>query len=94
MRVALAGIASIVGPDAVAFGVDFYRIGALVFVSGLALLSALMLRAGVMRPVAVLWLATFAASLSGERLGAGLHRGGRSAGGELSAGRRHAQGLG
>lgn len=62
--VALAGIASIVGPDAVAFGVDFYRIGALVFVSGLALLSAVMLRAGVMRPVAVLWLATFAASLS------------------------------
>lgn len=61
---ALAGVASIVGPDAPAFGIDFYRIGALVFVSGLAGLSVLLLRAGMMRNSAVLWLATFAASLA------------------------------
>jgi hypothetical protein len=62
--VALAGVASIVGPDAPAFGVDFYRIGALVFVAGLAGLAVQLLRAGLMRVSAVLWLATFAASLA------------------------------
>jgi hypothetical protein len=62
--VAQAGIASIVGPDAVLFDIDFYRIGALTFVGGLALLSALMLQAGVMRVAAGLWLATLAASLT------------------------------
>jgi len=60
---ALAGVASIVGPDAPAFGIDFYRIGALVFVAGLAGLSVQLLRAGLMRVSAVLWLGTFAASL-------------------------------
>lgn len=62
--IALAGVASILGPDAAMFGVDFYRIGALTFVSGLALLSLIMLRAGVMRIVAALWLATFLSSLA------------------------------
>jgi len=62
--IAMAGIASIVGPDAAMFGIDFYRIGALIFVGGLALLSAVMLRAGVMRIVAALWLATFLSSLT------------------------------
>jgi hypothetical protein len=62
--IGLAGIASIVGPDAVLFDIDFYRIGALTFVGGLALLSAVMLRAGVMRVAAGLWLATFLASLT------------------------------
>ena len=62
--IALAGVASIVGPDALMSGVDFYRIGALTFVSGLALLSAVMLRTGVMRVAAVLWLATFVSSLT------------------------------
>lgn len=61
--IALAGVASIVGPDAPAFGIDFYRIGALVFVAGLAGLSVQLLRAGLMRVSAVLWLGTFAASL-------------------------------
>jgi len=61
---ALAGVASIVGPDAPAFGIDFYRIGALIFVAGLAGLSVQLLRAGVMRASAALWLATFAASLA------------------------------
>lgn len=62
--IALAGVASIVGPDAAMFGVDFYRTGALTFVSGLALLSLVMLRVGVMQLVAALWLATFLSSLT------------------------------
>jgi hypothetical protein len=62
--IALAGVASIVGPDAQAFGIDFYRIGALVFVAALAGLSAQLLRAGLMRTSAALWLATFAASFA------------------------------
>jgi hypothetical protein len=62
--IALAGVASIVGPDAPAFGVDFYRIGALAFVAGLGGLSVQLLRAGRMRLSAGLWLATFAASLA------------------------------
>ena len=57
--VALAGVASIVGPDAPAFGGDLYRIGALVFVAGLAGLSVQLLRAGVMRVSVGFWLATF-----------------------------------
>lgn len=61
--VALAGIASIVGPDAQAFGVDLYRIGALVFVAGLAVVSVQLLRARVMVPSAALWIATLAAAL-------------------------------
>jgi hypothetical protein len=61
--IALGGVASIVGPDAPAFGIDFYRIGALVFVAGLAGLSAQLLRAGLLRLSAALWLATFASSL-------------------------------
>jgi hypothetical protein len=61
--IALAGVASIVGPDAPAFGVDFYRAGALVFVVGLAGLSAQLLRAGLMRTSATLWLLTLVASL-------------------------------
>lgn len=62
--VTLAGVASIVGPDAPAFGIDFYRVGALVFVAGLAGLSVQMLRAGVMRASAALWIATLVFSLS------------------------------
>lgn len=61
--VALAGIASIVGPDAQAFGVDLYRIGALVFVAGLAGLAVQLLRARRMVASAGLWVATLAAAL-------------------------------
>lgn len=60
---ALAGLASIVGPDAQAFGIDFYRVGALVFVIGLAGLSVQLLRARRMTPSALLWIGTLAASL-------------------------------
>jgi hypothetical protein len=62
--IALAGVASIVGPDSNAFGVDFYRIGALVFVTGLAGLSVQLLRAQAATPSAWFWIATFAASLA------------------------------
>ena len=62
--VALAGIASIVGPDAPAFGIDVYRIGALAFVAGLAGLSAMLLRAGLLRASALLWIAALLAGLA------------------------------
>ncbi|HOZ26409.1 MAG TPA: hypothetical protein PLH23_18795 [Hyphomonadaceae bacterium] len=62
--VALAGVASIVGPDAQAFGIDFYRVGALVFVIGLAGLSVQLVRARRMMASAALWTATPVASLA------------------------------
>lgn len=62
--VAMAGLASIVGPDAPAFGVDFYRVGALVFVAGLSGLSVQLVRARVLVPSATLWIATLACSLA------------------------------
>src|SRR5262245_13664225 len=61
--VSLSGIASIVGPDTVVFGIDVYRVGALVFVAGLAGLSVQLLRARVMTPAAGLWLATLVAGV-------------------------------
>ena len=62
--VGMTGVASIVGPDSTAFGIDFYRIGALVFVTGLAGLSVQLLRARAMTLTAWLWIATFVASLA------------------------------
>ena len=62
--VALAGVASIVGPDAQAFGIDFYHVGALVFVIGLAGLSVQLVRARRMMASAALWTATLVASLA------------------------------
>jgi hypothetical protein len=60
----MTGMASIVGPDTTAFGIDFYRVGALVFVTGLAGLSVQLLRARVMTVSAWLWLAAFAVGLA------------------------------
>ena len=62
--IALAGVASIVGPDAVAFGVDVYRVGALIFVVGLAGLSVGLWAAVVLRPSAALWCLTLIAGLA------------------------------
>ncbi|MEQ1780002.1 MAG: hypothetical protein ABMA14_01490 [Hyphomonadaceae bacterium] len=62
--VALAGVASIFGPDTPAFGIDFYRVGALVFVLGLAALGALLWSRGVLRSSAALWVVTLAAALA------------------------------
>jgi hypothetical protein len=66
--VGLSGVASIVGPDSTVFGIDLYRIGALVFVTGLAGLSVQLLRARVMMLSASLWIATFVASLAASVL--------------------------
>ena len=66
--VALTGLACIVGPDPVAFGIDFYRIGALVFVLGLAGLSVQLLRARKLQTSAGLWLVTLAAGLAAPLL--------------------------
>ncbi len=81
--VALVALASIVGPDATVFGVDFYWAGAGVFVLALAgLASALLLARTLMLP-AMLWLASAAAgalsatgsttafTIAGVALGAG-----------------------
>jgi len=62
--IAALGLASIVGPDATTFGVDWYAIGAGVFVAGLALLSVQMLRARVMAGAALAWLGAFASALA------------------------------
>lgn len=61
--VATAGLSSIVGPDDNAFGIDFYRLGAIVFVVGLAGVSVQLLRNRTLIVSALLWLATLAASL-------------------------------
>lgn len=60
--VAMAGLASIVGPDPQVFGIDFYRVGALVFVIGLAGLSVQLLRARRMTLSALLWMGTLVTS--------------------------------
>lgn len=62
--VAALGVASIVGPDAATFGVDWYAIGASVFVAGLALLAVQMLRARVLTSAALAWLGPFASGLA------------------------------
>jgi hypothetical protein len=54
--IAVIGQGSIIGPDATQFGIDFYLVGSLILLAGLALLSIDMLRARMMRPAAALWL--------------------------------------
>ena len=61
---ALAGLASIVGPDAQMFGVDFYRAGALVFIVSLGGFSAQLLRKKTLIASAVTWLAALACSVA------------------------------
>lgn len=63
--VALIGMASLVGPDATAFGVDFYQLGCIVLLVGLAAFSVQLLRAGVLRIPAICWIAALALSLGG-----------------------------
>jgi hypothetical protein len=57
--VALVGAASIVGPDGVMLGVELYKAGSVALLLGLAILGGLMLRAGVFRSAAVLFVAAF-----------------------------------
>jgi hypothetical protein len=57
--VALVGAASIVGPDGVMYGVELYMAGSAVLLLGLAILGGSMLRAGVFRSAAVLFIVAF-----------------------------------
>lgn len=57
---ALSSIASIVGPDPVAWGVDFYRLGAAAASISLAGLALVMLWRDVLTQAALFWIASFA----------------------------------
>jgi hypothetical protein len=64
-------IATIVGPDADRFGIDFYWAGASGFLFALAGLAVLLLRQRLLVPVATTWLISFAFGLlavSGDAL--------------------------
>ena len=65
--VATAALASIVGPDPVAFGIDFYRLGAGVFVLALGAMAAVLAWRRTMTGAASLWIAS---ALSGVVAGA------------------------
>jgi hypothetical protein len=54
--VALAGLASIVGPDSHAFGIDFYLLGSGVFMLGLTVLAIQFVRYGALAWAGWLWL--------------------------------------
>lgn len=62
--VAIIGQASIIGPDATMFGVDFYLAGTAVLLAGLGLASAAMMRAGIMRATAACWLGCIALAVA------------------------------
>lgn len=72
LLLALAGVASIVGPDKTVFGIDFYRAGSAVFVLALGGSAIWLARLVAFRRVAQLWgaAALFAllAGASGEAL--------------------------
>jgi hypothetical protein len=53
------GIASIVGPDATMFGVDFYKAGALTMITGLLILAIQMLRNRILFWTSSLWILSF-----------------------------------
>ncbi len=89
--VALAGLASIVGPDAHAFGIDFYLLGSAIFMLGLAALAVQLARRRVMIVAGALWVVAAAAAvifaltalrpalaLSGVALGLGYVAAGRA----------------
>ncbi len=57
------GIASIVGPDAIMFGIDFYKAGALTMVTGLLILSIQMLRNKILLWASSLWILSFALTI-------------------------------
>jgi hypothetical protein len=59
-----SGIASIVGPDAVAFGVNFYETGAFISITGLVLLSIQMLRLKILFWAPCLWVLSFILAIS------------------------------
>jgi len=57
------GIASIVGPDPIVFGIDFYQVGALIMISGLLVLSIQMLRNKILLWASCLWILSFALTI-------------------------------
>ncbi len=63
--VAVTGQASIIGPDPVMFGIDFYLAGSGVLLIGLAVLAWAMLSAGMLRGAAIGWLLTLALAVAG-----------------------------
>ncbi len=62
--VALAGLASIVGPDPVAFGIDFYRLGAGMFVLALGTMAIVLLVRRTLPLAAGLWVASAGLALA------------------------------
>lgn len=68
--VAVAGLASIVGPDPVAGGVDFYKLGAAVFILALGAMAVVLLARRTLPLAAGLWLASAVAGLLSGVLGA------------------------
>lgn len=79
----LVALASIVGPDAVIFGVDFYRVGAGVFALALAGYAITLLLARTHAVVAVLWIVC---AMSGVVAAMGSAAGFMAAGVALGAG--------
>lgn len=60
---ALAGLASIVGPDATDFGVDFYALGSSILVCGLALFAVALIRSRTMIGASLCWLVAMVSGL-------------------------------
>lgn len=60
---ACLGFASIIGPDPVMFGIDFYRLGAGVIVVAMALLGVQLLRVKALQVASILWLLALAFAL-------------------------------
>lgn len=69
--IAESGIASIVGPDTKAFGIDTYMAGVAVISHGLALLGVLMVMYGHLlnRLAGVCWIGSLAVGIGGAALG-------------------------
>jgi hypothetical protein len=61
---ALTGVASIVGPDAIMFGVNFYVAGAGILITGTLLLSIQMLRDGTLVCASILWVLSFVLTIA------------------------------
>ncbi|MEM7360051.1 MAG: hypothetical protein AAF431_13195 [Pseudomonadota bacterium] len=57
--ISTSGIASIVGPETVMFGINFYQAGAFTLITGLLILSIQMLRNKILIWVSSLWILSF-----------------------------------
>jgi hypothetical protein len=62
--VAFVGLASIVGPDATTFGIDWYQVGASIAALGLAMLGVVLLTARRLIVAALCWIAVPIAALA------------------------------